>query len=77
MQVPTIQHIAAHMGGEVHAGHQALVPGPSHSTVDPSPSIKINDVGDDRDNLHRNAQADIALMYPVKAAASPKPIVIG
>jgi putative DNA primase/helicase len=44
---PTIQHIAAHMGGEVHTGRQAIVPGPGHSTVDRSLSITINDAGDD------------------------------
>ena len=43
MQVPTIQHIAAHMGGEVHNGRQAIVPGPGHSTVDRSLSITINE----------------------------------
>src|SRR5580704_13321974 len=47
MKVPTIQHTAAHMGGEVHNGRQALVPGPGHSTVDRSLSITINDAGDD------------------------------
>jgi hypothetical protein len=47
MQVPTIQHIAAHMGGEDHNGRQALVPGPGHSTVDRLLSITINDAGDD------------------------------
>jgi RecA-family ATPase len=47
MRIPSIQHIAAHMGGEVHAGHEALVPGPGHSTVDRSLSIKINDAGND------------------------------
>jgi thiazole synthase ThiGH ThiG subunit len=47
MPIPKIQHIAGHMGGEVHTGRQALVPGPDHSTVDRSPSISINDAGFD------------------------------
>ena len=47
MHVPTIQHIAAHMGGEVRNGREAVVPGPGHSAVDRSLSITINDAGDD------------------------------
>jgi hypothetical protein len=78
MRIPLIQPIAA-MGGEVRAGHEALVLGPGHSTVNRSLSIKINDPGDDHDKPHRGAQAQIALISPVTAAASPAPtpLVIG
>jgi RecA-family ATPase len=47
MQVPTIQHIAAHMGGEVRNGREAVVPGPGHSAADRSLSITFNEAGDD------------------------------
>jgi RecA-family ATPase len=47
MQVPTIQHIAAHMGGEVRNGREAVVPGPGHSAGDRSLSITFNKTGDD------------------------------
>src|ERR1700738_623338 len=47
MQIPTIQHIAAHMRGEVRNGREAVVPGPGHSADDRSLSITFNRTGDD------------------------------
>jgi hypothetical protein len=77
MQVPTIQHMAAHMGGGVRHGQEAAALGRGHSTM--SLSITINNAGEDHDSPHRGAKAEFALMSPVKAAASPAPtlIVIG
>jgi RecA-family ATPase len=45
-QMPTIQHIAAALGGKVH-GSEARGPGPGHSALDASLSVTINDAGDD------------------------------